>query len=99
MDNEQLNANLGILERKMKLLLSEYQALREEAAQLRSENQQLKETLNIKENQVIDFQNKYKITKIAGNLRTGEADTSEIKNLLNEYIGEIDRCITHLSQG
>ena len=99
MNNEKINSSLTNLERKLKLLLNEYNALREETATLRAENQQLKDSVKNREEQVKDFQNKYKITKIAGNLRTGEADISDIKNLLNEYIGEIDKCILHLSQG
>ena len=99
MNNEKINSSLTNLERKLKLLLNEYNTLREETAALRAENQQLKDTVKNREDQVKDFQNKYKITKIAGNLRTGDADISDIKNLLNEYIGEIDKCILHLSQG
>ena len=99
MNNELINSGISSLERKIKLLLNEYNALREEAAALRAENQDLKDSIKTKEDQVKDFQNKYKITKIAGNLRTGEADITDIKNLLNEYIGEIDKCILHLSQG
>lgn len=99
MNSEKLNINVGNLERKIKILLSEYHTLREEAASLRAENQQLRDTVHTRDEQLKDFQNKYKITKIAGNIRTGEADTSEIRNLLNEYISEIDRCIIHLSQG
>ncbi|HLF34731.1 MAG TPA: hypothetical protein VI583_10850 [Cyclobacteriaceae bacterium] len=99
MNNEKLSNSVGTLERKLKLLLSEYYSLREEAAALRAENQQLKDIVSTKDEQLKDFQNRYKITKIAGNIRTGEADTSEIRNLLNEYISEIDRCIIHLSQG
>jgi len=99
MNNEKINSSLTNLERKLKLLLNEYNALREETAALRAENQQLKDSVKIKEDQAKDFQNKYKITKIAGNIRTGDADISDIRNLLNEYIGEIDKCILHLSQG
>ena len=99
MNNEKLNANLSNLERKLKLLLNEYNVIREEAAALRAENQLLKESVKTGQDQIKDFQNRYKITKIAGNLRTGDADISDIKNLLNEYIGEIDKCIVHLSQG
>ncbi len=99
MNREKLNNSVSHLERKLKILLSEYHSLREEAAALRAENQQLKDSVNNRDEQLKDFQNKYKITKIAGNIRTGEADTSEIRNLLNEYISEIDRCIIHLSQG
>ena len=99
MNNEKLNTSLSGLERKLKLLVSEFHSLREENGTLRSENQQLKEALGVREEQLKDFHNKYKISKIAGNIRTGDADTSEVKNLLNEYISEIDRCIVHLSQG
>jgi cell shape-determining protein MreC len=99
MNNEKLNASVGSLERKLKLLLGEYNTLREEVTVLRAENQQLKDSVTERETQITDFQNKYKITKIAGNIRTGDADASEIKNLLSEYISEIDRCILHLSQG
>ena len=99
MNSEKLNNSVGNLERKIKILLGEYNTLREEAASLRAENQQLRDTINSRDEQLKDFQNKYKITKIAGNIRTGEADTSEMRNLLNEYISEIDRCIIHLSQG
>ena len=99
MNNEKINSSLTNLERKLKLLLNEYNALREETAALRAENQQLKDAVKNREEQAKDFQNKYKITKIAGNLRTGDADISDIRNLLNEYIGEIDKCIIHLSQG
>ena len=99
MNNEKINSSLTNLERKLKLLLNEYNALREETATLRAENQQLKDEVKNREEQAKDFQNKYKITKIAGNLRTGDADISDIRNLLNEYIGEIDKCIIHLSQG
>ena len=99
MTREKLNLSLSNLERKVKFLLNNYQDLRQELSIVKSENQELKELIRKKDDQIIDFQNKYKISKIVRNIRDGEEDASELKNQINEYIREIDKCITHLSQG
>lgn len=98
MTSEKLNLSLSNLERKVKFLLNNYQDLKEELSIVKSENQELKELIRKKEDQIIDFQNKYKISKIVRNIRDGEEDASELKNQINEYIREIDKCILHLSQ-
>ena len=99
MNREKLNVSLSNLERKIKVLLSSHKDLKEELSIAKSENQELKEIIRKKDDQIIDFQNKYKISKIVRNIRDGEEDASELKNQINEYIREIDKCITHLSQG
>ena len=98
MTREKLNLSLSNLERKVKFLLNNYQDLRQELSIVKSENQELKELIRKKDDQIIDFQNKYKISKIVRNIRDGEEDASELKNQINEYIREIDKCILHLSQ-
>jgi chromosome segregation ATPase len=98
MTREKLNLSLSNLERKVKFLLNNYQDLKEELSIVKSENLELKELIRKKEDQIIDFQNKYKISKIVKNIRDGEEDASELKNQINEYIREIDKCILHLSQ-
>ena len=99
MNREKLNLSLSNLERKVKFLLNNYKDLKQELNVAKSENQELKEIIRKKDDQIIDFQNKYKISKIVRNIRDGEDDTSELKNQINEYIREIDKCIMHLSQG
>lgn len=99
MNREKLNLSLSNLERKVKFLLSNYKDLKQELNVAKSENQELKEIIRKRDDQIIDFQNKYKISKIVRNIRDGEDDTSELKNQINEYIREIDKCIMHLSQG
>ena len=99
MNREKLNLSLSNLERKVKFLLNNHKDLKQELNVAKSENQELKEIIRKKDDQIIDFQNKYKISKIVRNIRDGEDDTSEIKNQINEYIREIDKCIMHLSQG
>ena len=99
MNREKLNLSLSNLERKVKFLLNNHKDLKQELNVAKSENQELKEIIRKKDDQIIDFQNKYKISKIVRNIRDGEDDTSELKNQINEYIREIDKCIMHLSQG
>jgi chromosome segregation ATPase len=98
MNKEKLSLGITNLERRIKILVNEYNDLVQEIASLKLENNELKELMRKKDVQIIDFQNKYKISKIARNVRDGETDHSELKNLLNEYIREIDKCILHLSQ-
>ena len=99
MNREKLNLSLSNLERKVKFLLNSHKDLKQELSIAKSENQELKDIIRKKDEQIIDFQNKYKISKIVRNIRGGEEDASELKNQINEYIREIDKCILHLSQG
>jgi len=99
MNREKLNLSLSNLERKVKFLLNSHKDLKQELSNAKSENQELKDIIRNKDDQIIDFQNKYKISKIVRNLRDGEEDASELKNQINEHIREIDKCILHLSQG
>ena len=99
MNREKLNLSLSNLERRVKFLLNNFKDLKQELSNAKSENQELKDVIRKKEDQIIDFQNKYKISKIVRNIRDGEEDASELKNQINEYIREIDKCIMHLSQG
>ena len=99
MNREKLNLSLSNLERKVKFLLNNFKDLKQELSIAKSENQELKDIIRKKDDQIIDFQNKYKISKIVRNIRDGEEDASELKNQINEHIREIDKCILHLSQG
>lgn len=98
MSNHPLNTELSTLERKISLLLNEYKSLKEELLYIKGENDELRVLLKTKEQQISDFQNKFKISKIADSLALSGNDSTELKQVLNEYIKEIDRCIAHLSQ-
>ena len=99
MNKDKLTSSITLLERKVKLLLGEHKGLIEEVAILKTENQELKNVLDNKDVQLDDFQNKIKISKIVGNIGSGEIDSSEIKKQIDGYIKELDRCILHLGQG
>jgi chromosome segregation ATPase len=95
---EQINSELQSLERKISLLLNEFKSIKTQNIQLKDENSALEEKLNSKNEQVQSFQNQIKISKIASSVGADRGDASELKKKIDEYVNEIDRCITHLSQ-
>ncbi len=98
MEKDQLIKELTLLERRIKLFMNEHQSNQEQLRILKVENSNLKATLKSKEEQILDFQNQNKISTIVGNIATGGEDATELKQYINEYIKEIDKCIAHLSR-
>ena len=98
MEQGKLRSDLNSIERKINLLVNNYREARSEVEVLKQENDDLKELLKRKEGQISDFQNKIKISKLVGNVEVEEEDTSELKKKIDEYITEIDSCITFLTQ-
>ncbi len=98
MNREKLNAEFQALERKMKLLLNEHKSLKEEIQFLKSENNQLKVNVKSKDEHLNNFQNKIKISKLVGSMAVTNENTAELKQMINTYIKEIDKCIAHLSE-
>jgi len=98
MDQEVLKSNLNGLERKILVLLNEHKAVKNEVTGLKSENLELKKTLKQREDQLSNFKNQIKITKIVDYINPEDGSVSELKRKVDEYIKEIDKCIAHLSQ-
>jgi len=98
MDQEVLKANLNGLERKLLVLINEHKNLKEEIKTLKTENQELKAAIKIRDEQIAGFHNQLKITKIVDNLHPEDGSVSELKKKVDEYIREIDKCIAHLSR-
>jgi chromosome segregation ATPase len=95
---ERINSELQALERKLILLINEQKNLRSKIILLEQQKKELEEQLNVRSTQIQSFQNQIKISKIAGSVGADRKDASELKKKIDEYIGEIDRCIAHLSQ-
>lgn len=98
MNQELLKANLSSLERKVNMLLGDHKSLKNEVNQLRQENDELKALVKAKDEQISGFQNKIKISKIVNEIDAEEDSSSELKKKIDDYIKEIDKCITHLSK-
>jgi chromosome segregation ATPase len=72
--------------------------------ELSAENQQLKQkleevlrALEDKEQEIEHFKNKIKISNIVENRPVSPGDSTEMSDLINNYIQEIDQLITYLS--
>ena len=98
MDQEILKSNLSGLERKLLVLINEHKTLKEELKRLKTENQELKSFVKVRDEQISGFHNQLKITKIVDNLHPEDGSVLELKKKVDEYIREIDKCIAHLSR-
>ena len=98
MDQEVLKSNLNGLERKILVLLNEHKAVKNEVSGLKSENLELKKTLKQREDQLSNFKNQIKITKIVDYINPEDGSVSELKKKVDDYIREIDKCIAYLSR-
>ena len=82
----------------MKLLLNEYHSQKEEIRLLKNENESLKTALDSKQTELINFQNSYKISSIVNSVAVDDVSTAELKQQINSYIKEIDKCIAHFNE-
>jgi hypothetical protein len=98
MNNEGILSKLEALESKLQMLTKEYNALKTEFRAVREENKELK-ALKEKQNEDLkNFQNQDKISKIVSSIAEDTQKSTELKLKINEYIKEIDKCIAHLSE-
>ncbi len=98
MENQALQNEFQSLERKINLLLNQFDGEKQKNEQLRIENQQLGEQLKSKTEQIQNFQNQIKISKIAGSIEADNEDVSKLKDKIDDYVNEIDYCIAQLSR-
>jgi chromosome segregation ATPase len=98
MEQDILKTNLNGLERKLLVLINEHKSLKEEIKTLKTENQELKSSLKGRDEQLFNFKNQIKISKIVDNINPEDGSVSELKKKVDDYIREIDKCIAYLSR-
>ena len=89
---------LDKLEAKTRKLVDAYKSLNVKLKAAYSENSNLKMTLDKKNEELLNFKNQDKITKIVSSISMDEKSSTEMKIKINEYIKEIDKCIAYLSE-
>ncbi len=87
-----------LLKEKLLTLVSEHESLKEEVKYLRNENKSLLLQLDKPNSDSIGFLNQEKIVNIATNVAIEGVDTSALKDQIDAFIQEIDKCIAHLSR-
>jgi predicted nucleic acid-binding Zn-ribbon protein len=90
--------DLTILNRKLDELLTRYNDLRAEIVNLNSENEELREVLQDRENRIRDLELKYERVKLTGALLGEGENALEAKKKITELVREIDRCVALLNR-
>ena len=83
--------NIGMLATRENLCKEEWKAVVKE-------NNELKDLLVLKDEELKNFQNQEKISTIVSSLAEDTPGASELKSKINEVILEIDKCIAQLSE-
>jgi regulator of replication initiation timing len=105
---KQIFARLNTLEEKLKVLAENYVAVKTAFEEAKDENENLKKVLNdtLKDNQDLqkkinqqekNFKKSDKFTKIAVSNLKSTGNPVQLKEKLDEYILEIEKCINQLS--
>lgn len=97
MEQYNLQTELSLLEEKIKNLLEERNSLKLEIIDLKKDKAALREAVEKKAEELNNFQNQIKISKIVDSMAV-EDNATELKYKINEYIKDIDKCIAHLSK-
>ena len=98
MPSEKLYREFQNLERKIQLVLTENKRLKDELNLTREENGTLKEKMKSQEANLNTFQDKLKINKLVNSATVSEEDSAQLKETIDSYIKEIDKCIAHLAE-
>ena len=98
MPSETLYRELQNLERKIQLVLNENKRLKDELLQSKKENQVLNEQLVNQSSSLNQVQNQMKLNKIVNNTGVSAGDSAQLKDVIDGYVREIDKCIAHLAE-
>ncbi|MEO9482356.1 MAG: hypothetical protein ABJG47_02880 [Ekhidna sp.] len=98
MPSEKLYREFQNLERKIQLVLTENKRLKDELSHTREENGTLKEKMESQEANLNTFQDKMKINKLVNSTVVSDGDSAQLKETIDTYIKEIDKCIAHLAE-
>lgn len=94
---ESIALKVDQLEAKIKKLLEAYYYLQEELRECKNENDVLRKQLDIKNDELKNFQNQFKISKIANVVADDKKLSVEYKLKINEYIKEIEKGLAYLN--
>lgn len=91
---DQLNSVLHKTARLIELC----NALQEENELLKLENQTIKTTLEASKNRSTDLEEKLRVLKLAKSIEGTSEKTLDIKQKINDFVREIDKCVVLLKK-
>jgi predicted nucleic acid-binding Zn-ribbon protein len=89
---------LIILNRKLDELFARYNNLKSELVNLRNVNEELKVSLQDREQRINELEIKYERVKLSGALLGEGENAQEAKKKITELVREIDRCVALLNR-
>lgn len=98
MSSESIALKVEHLETKIKKLLEQYYYIHEELKACKNENDVLRKQIDLKNDELKNFQNQYKISKIATVVAEDKKLSAEYKLKINEYIKEIEKGLAYLNK-
>lgn len=98
MEKSTIHDGFKHLEAKLFDLVHKYHDSLKELDVLQSENRHLRDQLDAANDELKSFKNQEKITKIVDSVSQAGQKPVDLKQKINEYIKEIDRCIAHLNE-
>ena len=98
MENIELLEKLNLLEKKIYTLVVKCNTLQKQLDTSITESLQMKEIIKNQKEELNNFRNQQKFNKLVTSIMAGTESTAGLKKKLNEYIEDIDNCITHLSK-
>jgi regulator of replication initiation timing len=98
MSNEEILSKLEQVGSKLQKLIGEHGDLKKELKASIEENNVLREAIQRQNQDIKNFQNQDKISKIVSSMAEDTQKNTELKLKINEYIKEIDKCIAHISE-
>lgn len=96
MESKEELDQLNRIEQKLTKLISRYNQAQEALEKARQEIKELQLVVLKKDEEIKNFQNRDNITKIVNTIAADAGNATELKLKINEYIREIDKCITYL---
>lgn len=83
---------------KTSRLIELYKVLQDENILLKNENKAIKITLDKDRVTISDLEEKLRVLKLARSLKGSNEKTLDIKQKINEFVQEIDKCIVLLKK-
>ena len=89
---------IAAFELKLRKLMSEYQSLQEQNAELKAELERKHTDLMHAHQDILELRKNYDHLRIARNLGVSQEDRNESKQRINKMVREIDKCLALLDE-
>ncbi|QEC52314.1 hypothetical protein EDD80_106188 [Anseongella ginsenosidimutans] len=89
---------LASLEKKIGKLIAYCDALEAERTNLREQNEAMQLTLKKQQTELKEQEEKIRVLKLARSVSVNSEKTIDIKQKINEFVREIDKCINLLNR-